>query len=289
MRPAIRCNAVRYVQTAHRYSERRACTLLCVNRRTARRDPPDDKDVALRVRLREQAEIRRRFGSPRLHVLLRREGLVTNHKRTERVYREEKLSLRLKKRNKRPSHLRVVQPGPSSANEHWGMDFMSDTLMNGRRIRVLTIVDLWDRASPALEADFSLPGQRVVRVLERLRLQGRKPRLLRVDNGPEFTGKALDAWAHEHGVLLEFIRPGKPTDNGHIESFNGKVRDECLNQSAFVSLADARDSLERWRRDYNRERPHSALNWMTPEEYGKRYQPYNPAGNTNLSVGYLVG
>ena len=129
----------------------------------------------------------------------------------------------------------------------------------------------------------------MVRVLERLRLQGRKPRLLRVDNGPEFTGKALDAWAHEHGVLLEFIRPGKPTDNGHIESFNGKVRDECLNQSAFVSLADARDSLERWRRDYNRERPHSALNWMTPEEYGKRYQPYNPAGNTNLSVGYLVG
>lgn len=127
---------------------------------------------------------------------------------------------------------------------------MSDTLMNGRRIRVLTIVDLWDRASPALEVDFSLPGQRVVRVLERLRLQGRKPRLLRVDNGPEFTGKALDAWAHEHGVRLEFIRPGKPTDNGHIESFNGKVRDECLNQSAFVSLADARDSLERWRRDY---------------------------------------
>ena len=289
MRPAIRRGAVRYVRTAHRYSERRACAVLCVNRRTARRAPPDDKDAALRIRLRELAETRRRFGSPRLHVLLRREGLVINHKRTERVYREEKLSLRLKKRNKRPSHLRVVQPEPSSANEQWGMDFMSDTLMNGRRLRVLTIVDLWNRVSPALEVDFSLPGQRVVRVLERLRLQGRKPRLLRVDNGPEFTGKALDAWAHEHGVSLEFIRPGKPSDNGHIESFNGKLRDECLNQTAFVSLADARDSLERWRRDYNRERPHSSLNWMTPEEYGKMHQPYSPTGNTNLSVGYLMG
>jgi putative transposase len=280
---------VRYVRTVHSYSERRACALLCVNRRTARREPSEDKDAALRGRLRELAETRRRFGSPRLHVLLRREGLVINHKRTERVYREERLSLRLKKRNKRPSHLRVVRSVPSGANEHWGMDFMSDTLMNGRRIRVLTIVDLWNRASPALEADFSLPGQRVVRVLERLRLQGRKPGLLRVDNGPEFTGKALDAWAHEHGVLLEFIRPGKPMDNGHIESFNGKVRDECLNQSAFVSLADARDSLERWRRDYNRERPHSSLNWLSPEEYEKRRQPHNPTGNTNLSLGYLEG
>jgi putative transposase len=222
-------------------------------------------------------------------VLLRREGLVINHKRTERVYREEKLSLRLKKRKKRPSHLRVAQPGPSSANEHWGMDFMSDTLMNGRRIKVLTIVDLWNRASPALEADFFLPGQQVVRVLERLRLLGRKPQLLRVDNGPEFTGKALDAWAHEHGVRLEFIRPGKPMDNGHIESFNGKVRDECLNQNAFLSLADARDSLERWRCDYNRERPHSSLGWMSPEEYEKMHQPHNPTGSANFSPACQMG
>ena len=273
-----------YVREAHRYSERRACTLLRMNRRTYRRALPEDADAALRVRMRELAETRRRFGAARLHILLRQEDLVVNHKRTERVYREERLSLRLKKRNKRPSHLRVVQPGPSRPDEFWGMDFMSDALLNGRRIQVLTMVDLWDRTSPALEADISLTGQRVVRVLERLRLRGRKPQVLRVDNGPEFTGKALDAWAHEHGVRLEFTRPGKPMDNGHIESFNGKVRDECLNQNAFVSLADAKDSLERWRRDYNRERPHSSLGWMPPEEYRNQHQPYYPAGITNLNL-----
>ncbi len=255
-----------------------------MNRSTLRRIALEDKDAALRTRMLELAETRRRFGVPRLHALLRREGLVVNHKRTERIYREENLSLRLKKRKKRPSHLRVVQPGPQCANEQWSMDFMGDSLMNGRRIRILTIVDLWDRSSPALEVDFSLPGQRVVRILERLRLQGRMPHLLRVDNGPEFTGKALDVWAYEHGVKLEFIRPGKPMDNGHIESFNGKLRDECLNQNAFLSLAAARDSLERWRQDYNRERPHSSLGWMSPEAYRKRHQPPTNAENTNLSV-----
>ncbi len=166
---------------------------------------------------------------------------------------------------------------------------MSDALMNGRRIRVLTIVDLWDRSSPALEIDVSLPGQRVVRVLDKLRLQGRLPKRIRTDNGPEFTGKALDAWAQDHGVQLEFIRPGKPMDNGHIESFNGRLRDECLNQNAFVSLADARDTLERWRRDYNRQRPHSALNWMTPEEFREKNQPYYPTQITNSQLVYSMG
>jgi putative transposase len=239
--------------------------------------------------MREIAEERCRFGMPRLHVLLRREGLVVNHKRTERVYREEKLSLRLKKRSKRPSHLRVAQPEPTHADEQWAMDFMSDALMNGRRIKVLTIVDLWDRSSPALETDISISGQRVVRTLETLRLQGRMPRCIRVDNGPEFTSKSLDAWAHEHNVRIEFTRPGKPTDNGHIESFNGKVRDECLNQNIFLSLAAARDSLERWRQDYNRERPHSALNWMSPEEYRKQHQPYYKAGFTNSQLVCQMG
>jgi putative transposase len=239
--------------------------------------------------MREIAETRRRFGAPRLHVLLRREGLVVNHKRTERVYREEKLSLRLKKRGKRPSHLRVSQPVPSCCDEQWAMDFLSDALFNGRRIRILTVMDLWDRSSPALEADLSLPGLRVVRVLERLRLQGRLPQCIRVDNGPEFTGKTLDAWAHAHHVRLDFIRPGKPTDNGHIESFNGKLRDECLNQHVFLSLADARDSLEKWRKDYNRARPHSALDWMTPEEYNERHQPYQQTGATNLNLVYQMG
>jgi len=280
---------VTYAKVEHGYSERRACELLDVNRRTIRRKPPADKDAALRARMREIAETRRRFGVPRLHIMLRREGLVINHKRTERVYREEKLSLRLKKRNKRPSHARVPQVGPFCRDAQWGMDFLSDALMDGRRIRILTIVDLWDRSSPALEVDVSLPGQRVVRTLERLRLQGRLPQCIRMDNGPEFTGKALDAWAHTHNVRLDFIRPGKPMDNGHIESFNGKMRDECLNQNVFLSLADARDSLERWRDDYNQSRPHSSLDWMSPEEYYERHQPYNPTGSTNSNLGYLTG
>jgi putative transposase len=255
---------------------------MTIHRRTCRRLPVADKDAALRIRMREIAETRRRFGMPRLHILLHREGLVINHKRTERIYREENLSLRLKKRAKRPSHQRVIHPAPARPNEQWAMDFMSDTLMNGRTIRILTIMDLWDRTSPALTTDVSISGLGVVRELENLRLQGRLPQSIRVDNGPEFTGKALDAWAHEHGVCLDFTRPGKPTDNGHIESFNGKVRDECLNQNVFLSLADARDSLERWRCDYNRERPHSALDWMSPEAYRQYHQPYYPTGTANL-------
>jgi putative transposase len=281
--------SVAHVKTAHGYSERRACAVLGVNRRTCRQLPREDKDAELRERMREIAETRRRFGTPRLHVLLRREGLVMNHKRTERVYREEKLSLRLKKRNKRPSHMRVYQPGPSCRDEQWAMDFLSDALINGRRIRILTVMDLWDRSSPALEADISLSGSRVVRVLEQLRLQGRLPRCIRVDNGPEFTGKALDAWAHDNEVRLDFIRPGKPTDNGHIESFNGKVRDECLNQHVFLSLANARDSLERWRKDYNITRPHSSLDWMSPEEYYERHQPYHQSKVTNSNLVYQMG
>lgn len=263
--------------------------MLGVNRCTARRAPVEEQDTVLRRRLKELAEERRRFGAMRLHIMLRREGLVQNHKRTERIYREESLSLRLRSRKKRPSHLRVVQPGPCAPDEQWSLDFMSDALMNGRRIRVLTLVDLWDRSCPTLEVDVSLPGQRVVRVLEKLRLQGRLPQRLRTDNGPEFTGKALDVWAQEHGVQLEFIRPGKPMDNGHIESFNGRLRDECLNQNAFLSLADARDTLERWRRDYNRQRPHSALGWMTPEEFREKNQPYNPTGITNSQAVYSMG
>lgn len=162
--------------------------------------------------------------------------------------------------------------------------------MNGRRFRLLTIVDLWDRNCPCIELDHSLPGERVVRVLEALRLGGRKPFVLRMDNGPELTGKALDRWAHEHGVQLDFIRPGRPTDNGHIESFNGRLREECLNQNVFVSLADARRTVEVWRQDYNRHRPHSALAGLSPEQFRASY-PGNikEQAVTNLSLGYQAG
>ena len=161
--------------------------------------------------------------------------------------------------------------------------------MGGRRIRILTIADLWDRSSPALEVDMSLPGVRVVRVLERLRLQGRLPQRIKVDNGPEFRGKALDTWAFEHGVQIEFTRSGKPMDNGHIESFNGKFRDECLNQNVFLSLHDVRRTLEAWRQDYNQQRPHSSLGWLTPDEFREKNITCNPLGATNLQVVYAVG
>ena len=206
----------------------------------------------------ELANDRRRFGSPRLHELLRREELVQNHKRTERIYQEENLSLRTRKRVKRPSHARIVQAGPAGPDEQWAMDFVSDSLMGGRRIRILTIADLWDRSSPALEVDMSLPGVRVVRVLERLRLQGRLPQRIKVDNG-------------------------------HIESFNRKFRDECLNQNVFLSLHDARKTLEAWRQDYNQQRPHSSLGWLTPDEFREKNITCNPLGATNLQVVYAVG
>ena len=275
---------MRYVQTAYTASQRRACVALGVSRSTVRRPPPQDRDAELRRRLRELAEERRRFGVQRLHILLRREGLVVNHKRTERLYREERLSLRLRPMKKRPCVLRACQPAPMGPDEQWGMDFVSDSLESGRRIRILTILDLWDRSTPALEVDISLSGQRVVQVLERLRLQGRLPRRLLTDNGPEFTGHALNEWAQKYDVGLEHSRPGKPTDNGFVESFNGRLRDECLNQNIFVSLAEARCLIEECRQDYNYNRPHSALGWQSPKAFRATHQPSTTTGNTNLSL-----
>ncbi|WP_144410394.1 IS3 family transposase, partial [Chromobacterium vaccinii] len=254
-RPDQRCDAARQLIARHGISERRACRLLLVTRKTFHRKPAEDRNAALRVRLRELAEQRRRFGSPRLHALLCREGWIINHKRVERVYKEEGLSLRLRRRKKRPSHLRVVLPMPEGQDQRWAMDFVSDTLWNGRRIRALTVVDTWNRESVWIEVDHSLPGRRVVRVLDQLLCAGRCPNLIQVDNGPEFTSRALDEWAYRHGVTLQFIRPGKPVENAFIESFNGRFREECLNQSVFHNLQDARQTIEAWRQDYNHARP----------------------------------
>jgi putative transposase len=215
------------------------------------------------------AEERRRFGYERLHVLLRREGHAVNRKRVERVYREEGLSLRTKWRKKRVSRIRVVLERPSRELQHWSMDFVSDALLDGRRFRALTIVDDLTRESPAIEVGQSLTGLRVVRVLERLALTHGLPEVITMDNGPEFTSKALDAWAYAKGVRLRFIQPGKPVQNAFIESFNGRFRDECLNEHIFLGLDDARRKIETWRKDYNANRPHSALGHMTPEEFAE--------------------
>ena len=201
----------------------------------------------------------------RLAVMLRREGFVVNHKKVYRLYREEGLAVRRRKREKLAGAERVMPSLPECRNQCWSMDFVLDSLSEGRRIRVLTLVDNYSRECLALEVGTSLPGARVVRVLEQVsRIRG-KPKTIVVDNGPEFAGKALDAWAYENGVGLHFIAPGKPVQNVYIESFNGKFRDECLNEHWFSSIAEAESVVEAWRQDYNTVRPHSCLWYRTPE------------------------
>lgn len=256
-------------------SARRACALVGISRNTLRHVPiKKESDNVLRNRMRELAERRRRFGSPRIHVLLKREGLVVNHKRTERIYQEEGLSLRIRKRKKRAAVTRLELPSPEKPNQGWSMDFVQDQLADGRRFRTLTIVDSFTRECPALEVDTSIGGNRVVRVLDRLAFLRGLPEAITIDNGPEFTSNALDEWAYRNNVKLDFIRPGKPIENAYIESFNGKFRDECLNDNWFLSLDDARKTIEAWRMDYNRHRPHSSLDNLTPMEYAEKFEVF---------------
>jgi putative transposase len=224
-------------------------------------------DEALRKILKEKAVRKRRYGYRRLLVLLRREGWTDNHKRVFRVYQEEGLQVRRRKRKHAAKWRGEKLELPMGMNQRWSMDFMHDRLADGRRIKTFNVVDDFTRECLATEVDTSLSGQRVVRVLERLKAERGLPSCLLMDNGPEFTGKVLDAWAYSSGIKLQFIEPGKPTQNAYIESFNGKFRDECLNENWFLSLPDARTTIEEWRNDYNGSRPHSALGNKTPAEY----------------------
>ncbi len=227
-----------------------------------------DTQEALRMRLKELAGSRVRYGYRRLHILLRREGWRVNHKRVHRLYVQEGLSLRTKRpRRHKSAKPRVGRNQTQGANECWSMDFMSDELFEGRRIRLLTIVDCHTRESLATEARFSFRGVQVAEVLGRLVAQRGAPRTIRCDNGSEFSSRALDQWAHWSRVELDFSRPGKPTDNAFIEAFNSRFRQECLDATWFLSLADAREKIEAWRRDYNAERPHSALGNQSPEAF----------------------
>ena len=264
--PARRC-VVDHLKAAFDLSERRACRLVGVRRSTHRYRARRRDASALVGRLRELAAKRPRFGYRRLHVLLRREGTAVNVKRVYRLYRAEGLMVRIRRRKKlRVPRLPPVDP-PSKRNERWAMDFVSDALADGRRFRAFTLVDAFTRECPAIEVDTSLPGARVVRVLDRVTSERGYPTSITVDNGPEFISTALDKWAFEHGVELRFIQPGKPMQNGHIESFNGRFRDECLSQSWFATLPRARVEIEMWRVDYNTVRPHSSLDGRTPEEF----------------------
>jgi len=251
-------------------SERHACRLLGLARSTHRyRARTNERDTRLRERLKELAAKRMRFGYRRLTVLLVREGITANHKRVYRLYREEGLAMRIRQRRRIRWTGAVSGPVVTRANQRWSIDFVSDCVSTGRVIRMLTVVDDCTRECPAIEVDTSLGGLRVRRVLDRIASERGLPEAIVLDNGPEFRGRALAAWSEERGVRLEFIQPGKPAQNAFVESFNGRLRDECLNANWFTSLSDARRKIEDWRQDYNQQRPHSSLNYLPPAEFAR--------------------
>jgi len=252
---------------AYGVSEKRACELMGITRWTNRYRSRRDNQAELRMRLRELAGTRVRYGYRRLTVLLRREGRAVNAKRIYRLYREEGLQVLRTKRTKRAAHVRVPLAGATRPNQRWSMDFVSDRLADGRWFRILTVVDQYTRECLCAYADRSQSGDRVVAQMQRLvRMRG-APESITTDNGSEFAGRAMEVWAYTAGVKLDFIRPGRPVQNGYIESFNGRLRDECLNGEVFFNLADARQKIEQWRDDYNSKRPHSALGDRTPQEF----------------------
>lgn len=255
------------VMANHHLSQRRACGLLGISRRAFRHPPGPERDQQLRQRLRVLAETHRRWGCPMLHRVLRREGIAVNHKRIERLYREEGLSLRRRRGRKRLSHLRVAREQPPTINHTWAVDFVHDALNDGRRFRALTVIDEFSRECLAIEVGASLTGARVSQVLQRLCELRAVPTIIRSDNGPEFRGRVMDEWAYARGVRLQFIEPGKPIQNAFIESFNSRLREECLNEQVFRSLDDGRHKIEQWRNQYNRVRPHSSLDYLAPEEF----------------------
>jgi putative transposase len=271
--PTVQREAVAWLGEELELSQRRACRLVGVHRATCRYVGHRREVPNLRGRLRALAAERRRFGYRRLHVLLRREGFAVNHKRVYRLYRAEGLSVRKKLRRRRfASIARVVFERATRSDQRWAMDFVSDQLADGRRFRALTVMDHFTREGLAIEAAHSLPARRVIDVLERLAATRRLPELIVVDNGPEFISKALDAWACRRGVKLHFIRPGKPMDNGHCESFNGRFRDEFLNEHWFTDIQDVISKAEAWRTDFNEVRPHSSLGYLTPSEFAARHE-----------------
>lgn len=274
MKPVRRREVVRHFQEAYAVSERRACRASGFGRASHRYKSRRDPQVALRMRLKELAETRVRFGYRRLHVLLRREGWQVNHKTVYRLYSDEGLSIRTRSpRRRRACRYRAGRAEAGGMNDVWAMDFMSDKLFDDRPFRILTVVDCCTREALSTVPRTNFRAYQVIEELDRLaRLRG-KPRSIRVDNGPEFAGRLLDQWAYLNKVELDFSRPGKPTDNAFIEAFNSRLRQECLNASWFLSMADARMRIEEWRCDYNQNRPHSALGGLTPAEFADQLKP----------------
>lgn len=252
------------------YSQRRACRLVGIEPKTYRYSSRRPDDGAVRERLRALAAERRRFGYRRLHILLAREGVRLNHKRLFRLYREERLGVRKRGGRKRALGTRAPMALPQGSNQRWSLDFVSDALASGRRFRVLAVVDDFTRECLGLVVDTSLTGARVVRELDRIAERRGYPLMVVSDNGTELTSHAVLRWQEERAVLWHYIAPGKPQQNGFVESFNGRFRDECLNEHLFASLVAARRIIEAWRIDYNTERPHTSLDGLTPEAFATR-------------------
>ena len=256
-----------YLRQAFEMSERRACEVIGTDRTSVRYRALRPDDGALRERLKALAQERRRFGYRRLHVLLRREGHAVNRKRVQRLYREERLTVRRRGGRKRAIGTRRPIEPPLHPNQRWSLDFIHDQLTDGRRFRILAVLDDCTRECLGLIADTSISGRRVARELDDMIRQWGRPSTIVSDNGTELTSNAILSWADDTGVGWHYIAPGKPQQNGVIESFNGRLRDELLNETLFRSLPHARAVLEAWRGDYNETRPHSKLGWMTPRAY----------------------
>jgi len=267
VKPVVKRQAVDYVREEHGLSTVRACGLIEISRSTFYYGAMLPNDAPLRKALKDVAAKRRRWGYRRLMIILQREGFFDNHKRIFRIYSEERLQVPRRRRRRRAKGRVEKINVPEKPRQRWSMDFVHDGTARGQRLRMLNIVDDFTRECVAIEVDTSISGERVTRVLDKVIEQFGKPESLLMDNGPEFTGKSLDQWAYKQKISLRFIEPGKPMQNGYIESFNGKFRDECLNEHWFFDVFDARRIIEVWREDYNKERPHSSLGYLTPEAF----------------------
>ncbi|WP_155645025.1 MULTISPECIES: IS3 family transposase [Erythrobacter] len=275
--PAAKREAVAHLQTCHGMSERRACRVIDADRKSMRYRSTRDDDGDLREKLRELANQRRRFGYRRLHILLLREGVMINRKKTQRLYREEGLAVRRRRSRKRAVGTRAPAPVLALPNQRWSLDFVHDQIASGRRFRVLNVVDDVTRECLAAVPDTSISGHRVVRELTRLISERGKPGMIVSDNGTELTSNAVLAWCGQIGVEWHYIAPGKPMQNGYVESFNGRMRDELLNETLFLSMTHARVEIAAWVEDYNRERPHSSLGYTTPAAFAAELDKQWPA------------
>jgi len=257
----------------HHFSERHACRLVGLSRDSYRHPPqPSALNATLGEQIRQTALVRRRFGYRRIHDMLRQQFPGVNHKRIYRLYRQANLTVKKRRKAKRPAQERVPLQLAKNINEVLSMDFVSDSLSSGRRLKCLTVVDDFSKESVEIAVDYGISGQYVTRVLDQVARFRGYPAAVRTDNGPEFTSRAFLAWAHTHGIRHILIEPGKPMQNGYIESFNGKFRDECLNEQWFESLSQARECIARWRQDYNEVRPHSSLGRIPPARFAQQHR-----------------